>query len=556
MNIVELIKTQARKNPYKKAVIFPNNRDLHRRFAYTHYTYEAIEQDAQALAYGLQGLGIKKGDLALLFIKPSLEFPLVVFALFKLGAVPIMIDPGMGKKNLLVAIAEVKPKLLIAEPVVHVLKRLYSQQFSTIKSSVTTRSPSFFTPSIKSLLKKGRAFANTPFPTFSANDDDLAAILFTSGGTGKPKGVCYTHGIFATQVCLLKKMFNLNEHDVDMPGFPLFCLMTMAMGVTSVIPPMNPSQPAKCDPGKLYQVIRDQGVTSMGGSPAIWERLAEFCQKSKLTLPSVRSLMMFGAPVPPRILADFQKILLKGKTYTPYGATECLPVTSISGDEVIEKTLLASREGKGTCVGLPAPDTEVKVIEQTPKVINSISECRELGPGEIGEIIVSGHQVTPRYYQLDKHTSLAKIPDDDTGQLWHRMGDLGYLDEEGKLWFCGRKAHQIQDTTNPYYSVPCEAIFNQHPEVKRAALISLSCDGDKVRPALVIERTDRKARLGYKKKRVFKDELLSLAQSHNHTKAIDTFFLHKSFPVDPRHNIKIDRGALGKYFIQHQDSCL
>ncbi|MFK7822985.1 MAG: fatty acid CoA ligase family protein [Oligoflexales bacterium] len=556
MNIVELIKIQAKKNPYKKAVIFPNGRDLYRRYTYTHYTYQAIEKDAEALAYSFQQLGVKKGTLVLLFLKPSLEFPLVVFALFKIGAIPIMIDPGMGKKNLLTAIAEVKPQLLIAEPVVHVMRRFYPEQFKSIKNTITTGRFGISASSLRNLLKKGRKLAVYPFPTFSATADDLAAILFTSGGTGKPKGVCYTHGIFATQVRLLKQLFCMSEQDVDMPGFPLFCLMTMAMGVTSVIPPMNPSKPVQCDPRKLFEAINDQGVTTMGGSPAIWERLAGYCKQKNLNLPSVKHLMMFGAPVPPGILADFRQILINGQTYTPYGATECLPVTSISGNDVIEDTLNASKQGKGTCVGFPAPETEVKVVAQTSQIIKSLSDCKELGPGEIGEIIVAGNQVTPQYYGLKQQTAFAKIEDKKNGRLWHRMGDLGYFDPQGMLWFCGRKAHQIESESLPFYSIPCEAIFNLHPEIKRTALISIGAKGVSTIPALVIERKDHKCNLRSKKRRLFKDELLSLAKSYKHTEAIDTFFLHKSFPVDPRHNIKIDRSALGEHFIQHQELSL
>jgi len=343
---------------------------------------------------------------------------------------------------------------------------------------------------------------------------------------------------------------------VDMPGFPLFCLMTMAMGVTSVIPPMNPSKPARCDPRKLYETINDQGVTTMGGSPAIWERLADYCETKHLRLPSVKHMMMFGAPVPPKILADFRSILINGKAHTPYGATECLPVTTITGDEVIEKTLQESKRGKGTCVGYPAPETEVKVIAQTSEAIKNIGDCKELGPGEVGEIIVSGNQVTPQYYNLRHQTSLAKIAGNEDGRLWHRMGDLGYFDSHGMLWFCGRKAHQIAGASSHFYSIPCEAIFNQHPEIKRTALISIGGKGNDCKPALVIERKDHKCRLGSKKKRFFKDELLKLAQSYHHTKAIDTFFLHKSFPVDPRHNIKIDRGSLGEHFLQNQELSL
>ena len=545
MNIVELIKTKAKSTPFKKAVIYQNARMNHRGL-YSHYTYQDLDRESDALAHTFEKMVIKQKTKVLLFIRPSLEFPLVVFTLFKIGAIPILIDPGMGLKNLLRAIKEVRPDVLIAVPIVHLIRQVFRHVFKSVRLSISTGGFGFFTYSLDKMIRRKQAHGiPKEYPFFHATDEDLAAILFTSGGTGKPKGVCYTHGIFASQVLQLKEIFSLNETDKDMPGFPLFSLTTIAMGVTSVIAPMNPSKPARVDPKLLVDTILEQGVTTLGGSPVIWEKVANYCMEQDIKLPSIKSIMMFGAPVPEKILRDFQIILPAGETYTPYGATECLPVSVISGLEVIHKTSEYSRKGKGTCVGYPAPRTTIKIIQVSDEVISHLHECVFLRPFEIGEIIVTGPQVTPSYYEAAKNTRLAKIYTDQE-DVWHRMGDLGYLDDDGKLWFCGRKAHHFAINKTTFYSIPSEAIFNAHPDIKRTALVSLGED-----VGIVIERYDRKTRLQDSELLQFKTELLQLAKQEDHTKTIDNFFLHKDFPVDPRHNIKIDRQYLSRYFSQH-----
>ena len=171
--------------------------------------------------------------------------------------------------------------------------------------------------------------AKTGFESAQLEPDETAAILFTSGGTGRPKGVVYTHKIYYEQTRLLQELFSLDENEIDFPCFPLFSLFTLCMGMTSCIPDMNPSQPAKADPKQLLRNITDNKVTFMAGSPAIWEALGSYCIKNNLTLPSVKYLVMFSAPVRNELHRRFSRILPNGATYTPYGATESLPVANI-----------------------------------------------------------------------------------------------------------------------------------------------------------------------------------------------------------------------------------
>jgi acyl-CoA synthetase (AMP-forming)/AMP-acid ligase II len=309
------------------------------------------------------------------------------------------------------------------------------------------------------------------------------------------------------------------------------------MGMTSVIPEMDPTKPAECDPAKIVKNIQDHQVTFVAGSPAIWERVGKYCVEKGITLSSIEQVVMFGAPVRPEIHQYFKKILERGETYTPYGATECLPVSLISGTEVLKTHLPLMMKGYGTCIGPAVPGTQIKILEATDIPEDVILERP---PGEIGEIAVSGLQVTPGYFEMNEETRKAKIL--ANGNLWHRMGDLGWKDQEGNLWFLGRKGHRVEAQDQTFYPIQMEAIFNQNSQVKRSALVKLVV-GNKIVPGSAIERHDKKRKLTSS----FLRELEVLKESEPFTKDVNHFFVHPGFPVDVRHNIKIDRTKLSHW---------
>ena len=529
MNIADRFTQIAKKYQNKIAVKYP--RRIGKNYLYDSITFGELESLANKYANGLAKIGFNRGSKTLLFVRPSLQFPALVFALFKLGVVPVLIDPGMGRKNLLTAIEEIAPEGLIAEPEVHFLRLLFSKSFKSVKFKVTTKGAKIGNCFPLAMLEHSKA----SFESVQLGPDEMAAILFTSGGTGHPKGVVYTHKIYTEQTRLLQELFSLSEQEIDLPCFPLFSLFTLCMGMTSCIPDMNPSQPAKADPRKLLQNITDNKVTFMAGSPAIWEALAKYCEKNKITIPFVKYLVMFGAPVRNKLHKKFSQILPNGTTYTPYGATECLPVSIISGKTILEQTAALTSQGKGTCVGTPVPGVEVEIVEINDDIIGNIKDARLLKPYEIGEIIVRGDIVTASYYQSPAETAQAKIKDNKS--FWHRIGDLGYKDEQGRIWFCGRKTHRVQTPSGLLCSVMCEAIFNTHYGVRRSALVGLGEKG-KQSAAIVIERNRAGKKLD---KNVFAKELLEMAKNNVLTKQIKSVHFCDHFPVDVRHNIKIDR---------------
>lgn len=533
MNVASLLDKQASLNQHKTAVIEPK-KQLGGHI-YKKHTFNELHKVCNRYANTFKRLGIKRGTKVLTFVTPSFDFPAITFALFKIGAVPIMIDPGMGVKNLLKCVEQVKPSAMVGVPKAHILKRIFSKSFKNIDLFITTGKFSISSKKLKKLSMSESQYAGNEI----MQKDDLAAILFTSGGTGIPKGVEYTHHIFLTQTQMLKDMFNLGPQDTDLPGFPLFALFTLGMGMKIVIPDMNPSRPAKANPERLIANIRDQKTTFVAGSPAIWEKVADYCLKKNIELPSVKHLVMFGAPVSLSIHEKFKKILPNGDTYTPYGATECLPVSCISGTEILSQFKKKVLSGGGVCVGRSAPGVDIYISKITDDKLTSLEQC---GPNEIGEICVLSDTVTPRYFEMPEKTNLAKIETKDG--LVHRMGDVGYLDDENRLWFCGRKDHRVELEDKTLYSIPCESFFNQVKDVKRTALVKFHKNG-KPNVALVVERLDHKTNFDASSE--FSKQLLDVAKKNKLTQDIDDIFYYDHFPVDVRHNIKIDRKKLGAW---------
>jgi acyl-CoA synthetase (AMP-forming)/AMP-acid ligase II len=372
--------------------------------------------------------------------------------------------------------------------------------------------------------------------------DDPAAIIFTTGSTGPPKGVLFSHGNFNSQVEQIRDFFGIEPGEIDLPAFPLFGLFNCAMGVTAVIPDMDPSRPAQVDPRKIIEAARDWNATQAFGSPAIWDRVGRYCESHGAGLPTVRRVLSAGAPVPAEVLRRMKACIHpQGDMHTPYGATEALPVASISAGEVLGETAEQTRRGAGLCIGRRFPRVAWRVIRIMDGPIRTLAETEELAPGEIGELIVQGPMVTRRYVTRVEANALAKIADRE--QIWHRMGDSGYLDPADRFWFCGRVAHRVLTAEGALYPVRCEAIFNQHPAIRRSALVGFGPAG-RQRPVIVLEPHPGKMPRGKEEEIALLDEARKLGAANPLTEKITDFLLHPSFPVDIRHNAKIFREKL------------
>ncbi len=527
-NIARHLALMAAARPAAAALKIPRGRTATGAIDYLTLSFAELDAEATAWCERLTAAGIQRGDRTLVMVRQGLPLIAAVFALFRLGAVPVVIDPGMGRKAFLACVARSKPRALVGIPLAQVTSHLFRTTFASLQIRVwVSASPTArLAPS---------PITHRPSPACAVcAQADLAAILFTSGSTGAPKGVCYEHGMFEAQVRLIRDTYDIQPGEVDLPMLPIFALFNPALGMTTIVPEIDPSHPAEVDPAKIVQAILQENVTNSFGSPTLWGKISDYCVAQQITLPSLRRVLCAGAPVPASLWKNSPAFLPHGRLHSPYGATEALPIATIAANEIDAASV------RGACVGRPVPGIAVKIIGTDDAPISALSQARELSAGEIGEIIVSGPVVTQTYDALPEATAGAKISDSDT--VWHRMGDCGYLDSDGRLWFCGRKAERVETATGPLFPEPCEQVFRMHPRVPRCALIGLGLRGAQ-QPALVVEVAPKDPADAQSLAR----ELHALAVQYPHTAAINRFFFQPNFPVDVRHNAKIHRLSLAQW---------
>lgn len=549
-NVASFLSERARIDPSAPAVCFLKKQSLAQKLFstflqtaskgdsdYDRLSFRELDQSVDALVHYLSQMGVTAGTRTLLMVKPGLDLIQIVFALLKIGAIPVVIDPGMGIARFFKCAKQSQVEWILGEPVAIGLARCFFAGFHE-----------------KKFLSTGAKFARAirtelgthSYAAHSVGADTLAAVLFTSGSTGAAKGVRYTHGMFCAQIELIREAYAIEAGEVDLPMLAVFALFNPALGMCTVVPEMNPSRPAQVNPAKIVDSIIRFQVTNSFGSPTLWRLVTEYCEREGLQLPSLKRVIMAGAPAPQNLLTRLQRLLPEGEIFTPYGATEALPVSSISAAEIFQKQVGVFAHGRrGICVGHSLPGVSIRVIEPLElegSALPKIESVTTVQTGAIGEIIVSGPSVTQAYDQLPEATAGSKIEDGDF--YWHRMGDLGWLDAEGALWFCGRKAERVWTEHGYLETVCCEAIFNQLEGVARSALIDL---GD-AQAGLVIEPTPECYPKTENERADFRVRLGEQAASDVQTETIREFFFEKHFPVDVRHNAKIHRLALAKKF--------
>jgi acyl-CoA synthetase (AMP-forming)/AMP-acid ligase II len=530
VNISRPLTEMARLQPDTAAIIFPQEgRSL---------TFRELDRDSDRLAAGLGNIGIVRGTRVALLVPPSPELFALTFALFKAGAVPVFIDPGIGARNMKGCLAEAEPEAFIGIPRAHLARRLLGWGKETLKILVTVGGGRIWGGVPLDELR--RAAQDTPFAAAETGRSEIAAILFTSGSTGPPKGAIYTHGTFAAQVEALRELYDIRPGEIDLPTFPLFALFAPALGMTAVIPRMDFTRPGTVDPRRILGPAAEYSATTMFGSPALLNRVGRYAERHRVKLSGLKRVISAGAPVPAAVLERFTLLLPDdAQIFTPYGATEALPVCSIGSREILGETGRLTGTGHGVCIGRPVSGISLNIIPISDTPIGQWSSDLPLPAGAIGEIAVRGPQVSSAYLNRPEATRLAKIPD-PAGGVWHRMGDVGYLDEAGRVWFCGRKSHRVVTPRGTLFTIPVEGIFNTHPAVFRTALVGVGRPG-KVQPVLCVELEKKCGKAGQEQ---FRRELLEIGTAFPQTQDIREILFHPAFPVDIRHNAKIFREKL------------
>ncbi len=527
-------------------------------------TFAELDADTGRIARGFTEWGVPQGTRLALLVRPGIEFVTLVFALLRAGMVSVLIDPGIGRRNLIGCLSESKPHGFVAVPAAQGIRVLLRRRFPLARWNVTVGRRWFWGgKTLDQLRGSGNQAASLPSPRSvlrATLADDAAAIIFTSGSTGPPKGVLYTHRMFDTQVAEIQSMYDISPGGIDLGCFPLFALFNAAMGVTSLLPEMDFSRPATAEPKKLLAAANDWHVTQAFASPAVWRALSNYCATTGERIPSLRQVFCCGAPVPASVLkATLECVAYDAKMHTPYGATECLPVSTIEAAEVLGATAARTDGWAGVCVGRKFDSIDWRVIRITDEPIERVDEIAELTVGEIGELIVRGPQVSPTYVTRLEANKQHKIPiaalglaeskiqseirnpKFETGS-WHRTGDVGYFDREGRFWYCGRKTQRVVTQRGTLFTECVEAIFNQHPDIEMSALVGVGPAGDQL-PVIAIKFKRHVRITRYSGRHVFPDFEQLAAQVRSAAIPFDWLDFDE-FRVDVRHNSKIDREFL------------
>ncbi len=540
IRVADLVLEVARADPDRVASV-QTTRRRDGSLVYQERTYGELSDRAERLAVGLRAAGIREGTRCSFMVPPSFDALVLGTALFRVGAVLVGIEPfSHGLRRVTRCLERVGPEVFFGTPRAHLAKRVFGWGKSTVRQQYVVDGR---WPGVKSL---DDLLADTvpaePTPS-NVKPDEPAVIAFTTGSTGMPKPTVLRQRNFAAMVELVKDQWSLGDGGdvVDMPTFPMFWIIALSSGGQVVVPPMDFTMkgPGDADPDALLRTIEERGVRSMFASPALLRNLSAHARKKSSTTPTARRIVVGGAEVRGPLYAAVRDMLgPDGELYSNYGATEALPLCEIDGTTVLGETWERTERGEGLCVGHALPGVELRIVPAAEEPIADIGDVEALPPGEIGEVVARSPHISEDYFRDPTATAANKIADPD-GSVWHRLGDVGSLDEQGRLWLGGRRSHRVITPDKVYLPLQVEPVVETHPAVRRAALVAVPHAGSVV-PVVCIER-DREDRDAA----AVATELRTLLDRYDATQGLTKFADVRRLPVDRRHNAKIDRPALG-----------
>jgi acyl-CoA synthetase (AMP-forming)/AMP-acid ligase II len=514
MNLAALL--AAVESPERPALIFSRAGGFSHRVTFTE-----LNDLSARLAAGLRALGLREGDRAVVLAPISLYLYAGLIALFRLGAAAVFLDPQAGWQQL-----ERAATLAQAKAFIGASKAMWLRWLSPALRHIPLR-----------LLADGdgprslKHLAQTSPPRAELADvppETPALITFTGGATDSagPRGVLRTHGLLAAQHAAIARALPHQPGDVDLPAFPIVTLHNLAAGVTSVIPDFPFRRPQAVRPEIILSQIETFGVTTASGSPAYWDRIAEHCLARTVMLP-LRRIITGGAPVSPQLMTRMSRIAPRAEVLGVYGGAEAEPVAVMPAAEVITNTAPLTANGAGIPLGCPISGVGVRILD---------SHGADLPAGEVGEIWVAGEHVAQAYFANPRADAENKCRDAE-GRLWHRMSDMGYRDEQGRLWLAGRVNTVVTRGGQALYPVLVEAAVEALPFIRRAALVGRPDAAMGERAVLVVELGPERPADWLRQVR---------AKCAEHGWPIDELRAISRLPVDARHNARIDYERLRK----------
>jgi acyl-CoA synthetase (AMP-forming)/AMP-acid ligase II/pimeloyl-ACP methyl ester carboxylesterase len=456
-------------------------------------------------AEALHHRGVLRGERIAVLVPPSVDLIAVVYACWRIGAIAVIADRGLGLKGLKSAIRASRVSHVIGPVKAIAAARLlrWAPRASMIPLSALA----------SSLVVKKLEFVRAPEPSA----DDLAAVLFTSGATGPAKGVRYTHRQLYAQRDALQKTYNITSADTFVAAFAPFALYGPALGIATGLADMDVTSPGTLTAAALDDACRRVGATMVFASPAALANVVKTATTDMAHLRSVRLVMSAGAPVPIQTLQEVSVLCPNAELHTPYGMTEALPVADVSLSD-----LARIGSGRGVCVGKPVIGCDVRIDHDT------------------SELLVSAPWMSAGYdaLWLTQHNARPVVITDGHTVTWHRTGDVGHIDGEGNVWIEGRMVHVIHSAHGPIAPVPLEIAIEALPNVVRAAAVGVGpVDVEQI--VMVVETVNGTEGPA-------DTELTHAVRVALAPLTIASVWITKRLPVDVRHNSKIDRTAVSQ----------
>lgn len=485
----------------------------------------ALADRVATVATALYARGVRPGQRVAVLVPPGIDLTTIVYAVWRLGAVVVIADAGLGLSRLGAALRGAGPDHVVAIP-----RGLALARAARVPGTRIGAGPA----QVQDLIAQAMSYPCVP--EIAEDPDADGAILFTSGATGAPKGVTYTRGQLGAQVAVLRDTFALHPGERFVAAFAPFALYGPALGLTCAVPDMDVTAPHTLRAGALADAVAAVEASVVFASPSALRNVVATAEvlsgAQRQALRGPRLVLSAGAPVPTSLLSELRRVLPSASTHTPYGMTEVLPVATIDPTTV-------SDPGPGVCVGAPVRGVQVGIA---PLALDGIPAAELVqAPGVLGEIVVRAPHALERYDRLWVAEHARARP-----AGWHRTGDVGELDAQGRLWVGGRLGHVVTTAAGPLAPYAVEHHLSGLPGVAQVAVVGVGPRGSQQVVVVVVPEERLARRTGPLAPVAIAGQVRAQAGV-----AVAAVLIRDWLPVDIRHAAKVDRTALARWADGH-----
>ena len=538
-NVVSLIQRHMVERPDEIAFKWPDrdklpqwNDKIVNGLAHQQITFRQFFGLVCLTAGGLKKIGVKKGDRVIIFLPMSIPLYQTMAAVQMIGASVVFLDSWARRDQLGISAEIADASAMISFEMAFELCKGAPQMEKIPIRVVVGPHHGKYTATLDEIQK------SEPCAQVEAvGGNETALITFTTGSSGRPKGADRTHDFLAAQHYALHECIPYTREDLDLPAFPIFSLNNLAEGVMTVIPVIDIGRPSDKDSLMLASQILSLGITCATLSPSMMVGLANFCAQNNVVMPKVRRFITGGAPISNETIALMKKAVPNAQIWVLYGSTEVEPIAHIEANDILNPK---HSGGEGVCVGHFAEGLETKFIKirkDNLSLQNDDWSKLEVPAGEVGELLVAGLHVCKSYFNDPEAVERAKVIESN-GKVWHRTGDLTYLDKTGNLWLVGRVHNAIARGDRMLFPVKVEMMMKKIDGVKQSAFLGVP-DKELGEKAYALFQLDEGARSR-------KNEILNRIARELKNEKIPFDYLDSvdSIPMDPRHHSKVEYAVL------------